>query len=138
MSLGAEGTRRSSTLAWLRDGPLCVLLGSTTWHASTPFLCSVVIVLNLLVTQTDAQRIGNPQQWDKAHGGGGAAPPFAAAQQQPLGAGPPAYNAMGGYGGPPAVNQPGGYGVAPPNQGALRWGLCAVCRLWGRHSWRIP
>lgn len=90
------------------------------------------------ILQTDAPRIGNPQMWDKVHGGGGGegAPGGPPAMQQ----GPPAvqqqygavtpmqlqqaaYGAPGGYGAPPPASGPygggpGAYGGPPPNQGA--------------------
>ena len=86
----------------------------------------MVIVLNLEIVQPDAEKVGNPQLYDKAvaaaaPAGAGAPPPVenggaaggygGPPPQQQYGGGPPA----GGYGGAPAGGAPaGGYGGAPP------------------------
>lgn len=98
----------------------------------------MVIVLNLEVVQSDAQKIGDPQMYDKVHAGGGAPPAqngagpppqqYGGPPPQQYGGPPQAYNAGGGFGGPPPGNQPGSaYGGPPPNQGELCW-LAAL--LW--------
>lgn len=93
----------------------------------------VVIVLNLEVVQSDAQKIGDPQMYDKVHAGGGAPPAqngagpppqqYGGPPPQQYGGPPQAYNAGGGFGGPPPGNQPGSaYGGPPPNQGGNPYG----------------
>lgn len=78
----------------------------------------VVIVLNLTVVQSNAQKIGAPLLFDKVVAGGGG-PPAA----QPGFATAPANNGPGAYGAPPAVNPPVLYGGgAPPNPGANAYG----------------
>ncbi len=126
--------------------------------------CRVVIVLNINVLQTNADKIGNPQMYDRVHGSGGAGPAqngntstTAAPQhqqppqqqggyggpppQQQYGGGPP----NGGYGGPPAGPPAGGYGGAgappggpyggpPHNQGGLCRSLWVHCCMPARKT----
>jgi hypothetical protein len=99
--------------------------------ASPCVLCRVVIVLNLTVVQSNAQKIGAPLLFDKVVAGGGG-PPAA----QPGFATAPANNGPGAYGAPPAANPPVLYGGgAPPNPGVLWQHSSAPYGHYGHLHW---
>ncbi|KAL4425850.1 hypothetical protein ABPG75_009866 [Micractinium tetrahymenae] len=83
----------------------------------TDYICNqvqnkkVVIVLNVNVVQTSADKIGNPQLYDKVRGSGGNAP----AQNGNSATAPPPQQQQGGYGG--ATPQQQQYGGGPPGGG---------------------